>query len=75
MGMLYMPIDISAIGSTTYNPVCKHHRNSAALRVVTMIRGPKNYYPNEGHGFSKREDQIDAIQLRIAWFDRYLKNR
>jgi len=34
-----------------------------------------HYYPNEGHGFSKREDQIDAIQLSIAWFDRYLKNR
>ncbi|MBZ5563444.1 MAG: S9 family peptidase [Acidobacteriia bacterium] len=33
-----------------------------------------HYYPNEGHGFSKRENQIDAIQRTIAWFDRYLKN-
>jgi dipeptidyl aminopeptidase/acylaminoacyl peptidase len=34
-----------------------------------------HYYPNEGHGFYKREDQIDATQRSIAWFDRYLKNR
>jgi dipeptidyl aminopeptidase/acylaminoacyl peptidase len=33
-----------------------------------------HYYPNEGHGFSKRENQIDAIQRMVAWFDRYLKS-
>jgi dipeptidyl aminopeptidase/acylaminoacyl peptidase len=33
-----------------------------------------HYYANEGHGFSKRENQIDAIQRTIAWLDRYLKN-
>ena len=33
-----------------------------------------HYYPNEGHGFSKRENQIDAIERTIAWLDRYLKN-
>jgi dipeptidyl aminopeptidase/acylaminoacyl peptidase len=32
-----------------------------------------HYYPNEGHGFVKREDQIDAIQRTIDWFDRYLR--
>jgi dipeptidyl aminopeptidase/acylaminoacyl peptidase len=32
-----------------------------------------HYYPDEGHGFSKREDQIDALQRLISWFDRYLK--
>ena len=31
-------------------------------------------YPNESHGFSKRENQIDAIERTIAWLDRYLKN-
>lgn len=31
------------------------------------------FYPNEGHGFSKRENQIDALQRTINWFDRYLK--
>jgi len=30
-------------------------------------------YPNEGHGFTKRENQIDSIQRMIDWFDRYLK--
>ncbi len=32
-----------------------------------------HYYPNEGHGFVKRENQIDAIRRTIAWFDRYLE--
>lgn len=33
-----------------------------------------HYYPNEGHGLDKREDQIDALQRTVAWFDRYLKD-
>lgn len=32
-----------------------------------------HFYPNEGHGFAKRENQIDALQRTIGWFDRYLK--
>jgi len=32
-----------------------------------------HYYPNEGHGFEKRENQIDAIKRTIEWFDKYLK--
>ncbi|MBV9074932.1 MAG: S9 family peptidase [Acidobacteria bacterium] len=32
-----------------------------------------HYYPKEGHGFAKREDQIDALTRTTAWFDRYLK--
>ncbi len=32
-----------------------------------------HYYAAEGHGFSKRENQIDAIRRTIAWFDKYLK--
>jgi dipeptidyl aminopeptidase/acylaminoacyl peptidase len=32
-----------------------------------------HYYPDEGHGFTKRENQIDALQRTVAWFDRYLK--
>ena len=42
--------------------------------------GPKDrktvdvhYYWNEGHGFSKRENQIDAIRRTIDWFDKYIK--
>lgn len=33
-----------------------------------------HYYAQEGHGFAKRENQIDAISRTLAWFDRYLKN-
>ena len=32
-----------------------------------------HYYPNEGHGFVKRENQIDAIRRTIDWFDQHLK--
>lgn len=31
------------------------------------------YYPNEGHGFVKRENQVDSLKRTIAWFDLYLK--
>jgi len=33
-----------------------------------------HYYPDEGHGFAKRENQIDALKRTVDWFDRYLKN-
>ena len=49
-----------------------------AEQVVTILKnGGKtvdvHYYPNEGHGFAKRENQIDAIRRTIDWFERYLK--
>jgi dipeptidyl aminopeptidase/acylaminoacyl peptidase len=31
------------------------------------------YYPAEGHGFAKRENQLDSLQRTIDWFDKYLK--
>ena len=34
-----------------------------------------HYYPDEGHGFAKRENQIDAMQRTVDWFDRYLKKK
>jgi dipeptidyl aminopeptidase/acylaminoacyl peptidase len=34
-----------------------------------------HYYPDEGHGFAKRENQIDAMQRTVDWFDRYLKGK
>ncbi|HEY6270759.1 MAG TPA: S9 family peptidase [Terriglobales bacterium] len=34
-----------------------------------------HYYPDEGHGFAKRENQIDATERTVEWFDRYLKNK
>jgi len=33
------------------------------------------YYANEGHGFVKRENQIDSIRRTIAWFDEYLAGK
>jgi dipeptidyl aminopeptidase/acylaminoacyl peptidase len=34
-----------------------------------------HYYPAEGHGFAKRENQIDALKRTVAWFDKYLKRQ
>lgn len=34
-----------------------------------------HYYPNEGHGFVKRENQIDSIRRTITWFDQYLAEK
>lgn len=31
------------------------------------------FYPAEGHGFRKRENQLDSLQRTVAWFDTYLK--
>jgi dipeptidyl aminopeptidase/acylaminoacyl peptidase len=33
-----------------------------------------HYYPTEGHGFEKRENQIDSKRRTIEWFDKYLNN-
>lgn len=31
------------------------------------------FYPAEGHGFRKRENQLDLLKRTVEWFDRYLK--
>ena len=33
-----------------------------------------HYYAAEGHGFSKRENQIDALRRTVDWFNKYLKS-
>jgi dipeptidyl aminopeptidase/acylaminoacyl peptidase len=50
-----------------------------AIQVFNLLKQDgkvveAHYYPNEGHGFSKRENQIDSIRRTVDWFDRYLKN-
>jgi dipeptidyl aminopeptidase/acylaminoacyl peptidase len=49
-----------------------------AVQVVEMLRKDgkvveAQYYPDEGHGFEKRENKIDATRRTVAWFDKYLK--
>jgi len=51
-----------------------------AQQVVDILKAEGrvvdvHYYPNEGHGFVKRENQIDSIRRTIAWFDQYLKGK
>jgi dipeptidyl aminopeptidase/acylaminoacyl peptidase len=49
-----------------------------AEQVVKMLKDSgkpveAHYYPNEGDGFLKRENQIDAMQRQLDFFGRYLK--
>jgi dipeptidyl aminopeptidase/acylaminoacyl peptidase len=37
-------------------------------RVVDLL-----IYAEEGHGFAKRENQVDALTRNVNWFDKYLK--
>jgi dipeptidyl aminopeptidase/acylaminoacyl peptidase len=45
-----------------------------AVAMISAQHGTveAHYYPAEGHGFSKRENQIDALERTVGWFDRYL---
>jgi dipeptidyl aminopeptidase/acylaminoacyl peptidase len=49
-----------------------------ARQVAAVLKTKGNvvdavYYPDEGHGFYKREHQQDALQRVVDWFDKYLK--
>jgi dipeptidyl aminopeptidase/acylaminoacyl peptidase len=49
-----------------------------AEKVVDVMKAngrtvESHFYPGEGHGFFKREDQIDALERTVAWFEKYLK--
>ena len=49
-----------------------------AKQVVEALKAKGNivdavYYPDEGHGFQKREHQQDSLQRIVDWFDKYLK--
>jgi dipeptidyl aminopeptidase/acylaminoacyl peptidase len=51
-----------------------------AEQIVDTLRRKGNtvaahYYPQEGHGWRKREDQIDALRRTVEWFDRYLRGK
>ena len=49
-----------------------------AKQVVEALKAKGNvvdsvFYPDEGHGFAKREHQQDSLQRMVDWFDKYLK--
>ena len=51
-----------------------------AVQVVDLLKKDgrtvdAHYYANEGHGFEKRENQIDSIRRTVEWFDKYLKGQ
>ena len=49
-----------------------------AEKVVEVMKAngrtvEAHFYPGEGHGFFKRENQIDALERTVAWLEKYLK--
>ncbi|MGD0192431.1 MAG: S9 family peptidase [Rhizomicrobium sp.] len=49
-----------------------------AEKVIAVLKAnhrtvDAHFYPGEGHGFAKREDQIDALQRTVAWLEKWLK--
>ncbi len=49
-----------------------------AEKVIAVLKSnhrnvDAHFYPGEGHGFAKREDQIDAMQRTVAWLEKWLK--
>jgi dipeptidyl aminopeptidase/acylaminoacyl peptidase len=49
-----------------------------AEKVVAVMQAngrtvEAHFYPGEGHGFFKREDQIDALERTVRWMEKYLK--
>ncbi|WP_310475994.1 S9 family peptidase [Sandarakinorhabdus sp.] len=49
-----------------------------AQEVADILKAKGNivetmFYKAEGHGFQKRENQLDALSRTLEWFDRYLK--
>ena len=49
-----------------------------AKQVIEALKKKGNtvdsvFYPEEGHGFQKREHQQDSMQRMVDWFDKYLK--
>jgi len=50
-----------------------------AVQVVDLLSKDgktvaAHYYPDEGHGFEKRDNQVDSIRRTLDWFDKYLKS-
>ncbi|HEY2092425.1 MAG TPA: S9 family peptidase [Thermoanaerobaculia bacterium] len=48
-----------------------------AEKVVDVMKAngrtvEAHFYPGEGHGFVKREDQIDALERTVEWLEKYL---
>jgi len=51
-----------------------------AVQVVDLLKKDGkvvevHFYADEGHGFDKRENQIDATRRTVDWFDKYLRSK
>jgi dipeptidyl aminopeptidase/acylaminoacyl peptidase len=45
----------------------------AAVLKARGVTSETVFYPAEGHGFQKRENQIDSLRRTVDWFERHLK--
>jgi dipeptidyl aminopeptidase/acylaminoacyl peptidase len=57
------------------DPQVPHTEAKQVIRILKArnVTVEGKFYPDEGHGFSKRENALDALQRTISWFDTYLK--
>jgi dipeptidyl aminopeptidase/acylaminoacyl peptidase len=51
-----------------------------AEQVVSILKAEGRtvdavYYPDEGHGFAKREHQMDELTRSVAWLQKYLQGK
>jgi len=70
-GAIAAPLLVLQGERDTRVPVAQARALEAALKtrnatVETVV------YPDEGHGLTRREDQLDALRRTVAWFETYL---
>jgi dipeptidyl aminopeptidase/acylaminoacyl peptidase len=71
LGQVKAPLLALAGGNDIRVPPNEAEQVAAILRKAGKTVDIK-IYAGEGHGFFKREDQIDALERTVAWFDRYM---
>jgi dipeptidyl aminopeptidase/acylaminoacyl peptidase len=55
-----------------------HVPREEAEQVVAILKAEGRivdavYYPREGHGFARRENQRDELTRSVAWLQKYLQ--
>jgi dipeptidyl aminopeptidase/acylaminoacyl peptidase len=71
LGQVNAPLLALAGGNDIRVPAYEAEQVTSVLSKAGKTVDSK-VYPGEGHGFYKRENQIDALERTVAWFDRYI---
>ena len=71
LGQVKAPLLALAGGNDIRVPAYEAEQVASVLSKAGKTVDSK-VYAGEGHGFYKRENQIDALERTVAWFNRYL---